>query len=50
MKGKKKGKRINSDKLPVVGTELILERGEEVHIVVVTNTGLIYRHIHHYQQ
>ncbi|WP_065106861.1 DUF2924 domain-containing protein, partial [Wolbachia endosymbiont of Nomada ferruginata] len=26
-----KGKRISSDKLPVEGTELILERGEEVH-------------------
>ncbi|GFR05384.1 putative phage related protein [Trichonephila clavata] len=38
-----KGKRISSDKLPVEGTELILERGEEVHIVMVTNTGLIYR-------
>ncbi len=38
-----KGKRISSDKLPVKGTELILERGEEVHVVMVTNTGLIYR-------
>ncbi len=38
-----KGKRISSDKLPVEGTELILERGEEVHVVMVTNTGLIYR-------
>lgn len=37
------GKRISSDKLPVEGTELILERGEEVHVVMVTNTGLIYR-------
>ncbi|MGL9779865.1 MAG: DUF2924 domain-containing protein [Wolbachia sp.] len=38
-----KGKRISSDKLPVEGTELILERGEEVHVVMVTDTGLIYR-------
>ncbi|GFQ71090.1 putative phage related protein [Trichonephila clavata] len=38
-----KGKRISSDKLPVEGTELILERGEEIHVVMVTNTGLIYR-------
>ncbi len=38
-----KGKRISSDKLPVAGTELILERGEEVHVVMVTNTGLIYK-------
>lgn len=38
-----KGKRISSDKLLVEGTELILERGEEVHVVMVTNTGLIYR-------
>ncbi|WP_250294739.1 DUF2924 domain-containing protein [Wolbachia endosymbiont of Oedothorax gibbosus] len=38
-----KGKRISSDKLPVAGTELILERGEETHAVMVTNTGLIYR-------
>ncbi len=37
------GKRISSDKLPVEGTELILERGEETHAVMVTNTGLIYR-------
>ncbi|BET30828.1 hypothetical protein wCauBTS_14350 [Wolbachia pipientis] len=28
-----KGKRISSDKLPVAGTELILERGEETHAV-----------------
>ncbi|GFQ95212.1 putative phage related protein [Trichonephila clavata] len=34
-----KGKRISSDKLPVEGTELILERGEEIHVVMVTNTG-----------
>nr|WP_253309934.1 DUF2924 domain-containing protein [Rickettsia endosymbiont of Ceutorhynchus assimilis] len=38
-----KGKRISSDKLPAVGTELILERGEEVHVVMVTDNGLIYR-------
>ncbi|WP_353277786.1 DUF2924 domain-containing protein [Wolbachia endosymbiont (group A) of Agelastica alni] len=38
-----KGKRISSDKLPVGGTELILERGEEVHVVMVTDNGLIYR-------
>ncbi|WP_425386617.1 DUF2924 domain-containing protein [Wolbachia endosymbiont (group A) of Barypeithes pellucidus] len=38
-----KGKRISSDKLPVEGTELILERGEETHAVMVTDTGLIYR-------
>ncbi len=38
-----KGKRISSDKLPVVGTELILERGEETHAVMVTDKGLIYR-------
>lgn len=31
-----KGKRISSDKLPVAGTELILERGEETHAVMVT--------------
>ncbi|MCX3065210.1 DUF2924 domain-containing protein [Wolbachia endosymbiont of Drosophila pseudotakahashii] len=37
------GKRISSDKLPVEGTELILERGEETRAVMVTNTGLIYR-------
>ncbi|WP_264705707.1 MULTISPECIES: DUF2924 domain-containing protein [unclassified Wolbachia] len=37
------GKRISSDKLPVEGTELILERGEETHAVLVTDTGLIYR-------
>ncbi|WP_265027449.1 MULTISPECIES: DUF2924 domain-containing protein [unclassified Wolbachia] len=38
-----KGKRISSDKLPVAGTELILERGEEMHAVMVTDRGLIYR-------
>ncbi|WP_457923685.1 DUF2924 domain-containing protein [Wolbachia endosymbiont of Muscidifurax uniraptor] len=38
-----KGKRISSDKLPVEGTELILERGEEMHAVMVTDKGLIYR-------
>ncbi len=38
-----KGKRISSDKLPVEGTELILERGEETHTVMVTDKGLIYR-------
>lgn len=38
-----KGKRISSDKLPVAGTELILERGEETHAVMVTDNGLIYR-------
>nr|WP_253308775.1 DUF2924 domain-containing protein [Rickettsia endosymbiont of Ceutorhynchus assimilis] len=38
-----KGKRISSDKLPVEGTELILERGEETHAVRVTDQGLIYR-------
>ncbi|WP_264736101.1 DUF2924 domain-containing protein [Wolbachia endosymbiont (group A) of Rhinocyllus conicus] len=38
-----KGKRISSDKLPVEGTELILERGEETHAVRVTDKGLIYR-------
>ncbi len=38
-----KGKRISSDKLPVAGTELILERGEETHAVIVTDKGLIYR-------
>uniref|UniRef100_UPI00333FB4B5 DUF2924 domain-containing protein n=1 Tax=Wolbachia endosymbiont (group B) of Pilophorus perplexus TaxID=3066160 RepID=UPI00333FB4B5 len=38
-----KGKRISSDKLPVAGTELILERGEETHAVMVTDKGLIYR-------
>ncbi|MBR9984202.1 MAG: DUF2924 domain-containing protein [Wolbachia endosymbiont of Homalodisca vitripennis] len=38
-----KGKRISSDKLPVEGTELILERGEETHAVMVTDRGLIYR-------
>ncbi|MFP3016243.1 MAG: DUF2924 domain-containing protein [Wolbachia sp.] len=38
-----KGKRISSDKLPVEGTELILERGEETHAVMVTDKGLIYR-------
>ncbi|MBV2145483.1 MAG: DUF2924 domain-containing protein [Wolbachia endosymbiont of Pissodes strobi] len=37
------GKRISSDKLPAAGTELIVERGEEVHVVMVTDTGLIYR-------
>ncbi len=37
-----KGKRISSDKLPVEGTELILERGEETHAVMVTDKGLIY--------
>lgn len=35
-----KGKRISSDKLPVEGTELILERGEETHAVMVTDKGL----------
>ncbi len=38
-----KGKRISSDKLPVEGTELILERGEETHVVMVTDKGLIYK-------
>ncbi|WP_353285214.1 DUF2924 domain-containing protein [Wolbachia endosymbiont (group A) of Beris morrisii] len=38
-----KGKRISSDKLPVAGTELILERGEETHAVMVTDKGLIYK-------
>ncbi|WP_353280008.1 DUF2924 domain-containing protein [Wolbachia endosymbiont (group B) of Silvanus unidentatus] len=38
-----KGKRISSDKLPVEGTELILERGEETHAVMVTDKGLIYK-------
>ncbi|UIP92013.1 DUF2924 domain-containing protein [Wolbachia pipientis] len=38
-----KGKRISSDKLLVEGTELILERGEETHAVMVTDKGLIYR-------
>ncbi|WP_264377818.1 MULTISPECIES: DUF2924 domain-containing protein [unclassified Wolbachia] len=38
-----KGKRISSDKLPAVGTELILERGEETHAIMVVDTGLIYR-------
>ncbi|WP_265035348.1 MULTISPECIES: DUF2924 domain-containing protein [unclassified Wolbachia] len=38
-----RGKRISSDKLPVEGTELILERGEETHTVMVTDKGLIYR-------
>uniref|UniRef100_A0A8D8T3T8 DUF2924 domain-containing protein n=1 Tax=Cacopsylla melanoneura TaxID=428564 RepID=A0A8D8T3T8_9HEMI len=38
-----KGKRISSDKLPVEGTELILERGEETHAVMVTDKGLVYR-------
>lgn len=38
-----KGKRISSDKLPVEGTELILERGKETHAVRVTDKGLIYR-------
>ncbi len=38
-----KGKRISSDKLPVEGAELILERGEETHAVMVTDKGLIYR-------
>ncbi|WP_264377080.1 MULTISPECIES: DUF2924 domain-containing protein [unclassified Wolbachia] len=38
-----KGKRISSDKLPVEGTELILERGKETHAVMVTDKGLIYR-------
>jgi len=38
-----KGKRISSDKLPVAGTELILEKGEETHAVMVTDKGLIYR-------
>nr|WP_253309283.1 DUF2924 domain-containing protein [Rickettsia endosymbiont of Ceutorhynchus assimilis] len=38
-----KGKRISSDKLPVAGTELILERGEETHTVMVIDKGLIYR-------
>ncbi len=37
------GKRISSDKLPAVGTEWILERGEETHAVMVTDKGLIYR-------
>lgn len=40
-----KGKRISSDKLPIERTELILERGEEVHVVMVTNTGLIPRRV-----
>ncbi len=38
-----KGKRISSDKLPVEWTELILERREETHAVMVTDKGLIYR-------
>ncbi|WP_349966970.1 DUF2924 domain-containing protein [Wolbachia endosymbiont of Armadillidium arcangelii] len=38
-----KGKRISSDKLPIEGTELILERGEETHAVMVTDKGLIYK-------
>ncbi|QGT16103.1 DUF2924 domain-containing protein [Wolbachia pipientis] len=38
-----KGKRISSDKLPVAGTELILERGKETHAVMVTDKGLIYK-------
>ncbi len=38
-----KGKRISSDKLPAAGTELILERGEETHAIMVVDTGLIYR-------
>ncbi|WP_143689009.1 DUF2924 domain-containing protein [Wolbachia endosymbiont of Nilaparvata lugens] len=38
-----KGKRISSDKLPVAGTELILERGEETHAVMVTDKCLIYK-------
>ncbi|WP_250296728.1 DUF2924 domain-containing protein [Wolbachia endosymbiont of Oedothorax gibbosus] len=38
-----KGKRISSDKLPAAGTELILERGEETHAIMVMDTGLIYR-------
>ncbi|WP_341819729.1 DUF2924 domain-containing protein [Wolbachia endosymbiont (group A) of Brachyopa scutellaris] len=38
-----KGKRISSDKLPAAGTELILERGEETHAVMVTDKGLIYK-------
>ncbi|MFP3021570.1 MAG: DUF2924 domain-containing protein [Wolbachia sp.] len=38
-----KGKRISSDKLPVEGTELILERGEETHAIMVTDRGLIYQ-------
>lgn len=38
-----KGKRISSDKLPVTGTELILEKGEETHAVMVTDKGLIYK-------
>ncbi|UIP93014.1 DUF2924 domain-containing protein [Wolbachia endosymbiont of Anopheles demeilloni] len=38
-----KEKRISSDKLPVAGTELILERGEETHAVMVTDKGLIYK-------
>ncbi|OJH30449.1 hypothetical protein Wxf_03077 [Armadillidium vulgare] len=37
------GKRISSDKLPAVGTELILERGKETHAIMVMDTGLIYR-------
>ncbi|MGL5029037.1 MAG: DUF2924 domain-containing protein [Wolbachia pipientis] len=37
------GKRISSDKLPAAGTELILERGEETHAIMVMDTGLIYR-------
>jgi hypothetical protein len=41
--GLEKGKRISSDKLPAVGTELIIERGEETHAVMVTDKGLIYR-------
>ncbi|MGL9719136.1 MAG: DUF2924 domain-containing protein, partial [Wolbachia sp.] len=38
-----KGKRISSDKLPVAGTELILEKGEEVHTVMVKDNGLVYK-------
>lgn len=38
-----KGKRISSDKLPIAGTELILEKGEEMHAVMVTDKGLIYK-------
>ncbi|KDB19810.1 DUF2924 domain-containing protein [Wolbachia endosymbiont of Glossina morsitans morsitans] len=38
-----KGKRISSDKHPVAGTELILERGEETHAIMVTDKGLIYK-------
>ncbi len=38
-----KGKRISSDKLPVAGTEFILEKGEEVHTVMVKDNGLVYK-------